>query len=87
MYTINGITSDSFSVIAGLARSLPVIYQYIDSVYIYAENIGVVQTAGSSRPIELFEDNGWLDDYDDIASQRGMTVLRKKNNSYPARCV
>ena len=84
LYTINGITSDSFSVIAGLARSLPVIYQYIDSVYIYAENIGVVQTAGSSRPIELFEDNGWLDDYDDIASQRGMTVLRKKNNSYPA---
>ena len=54
LYTINGIASDSFSVIAGLARSLPVIYQYIDSVYIYAENIGVVQTAGSKPSYRSF---------------------------------
>lgn len=84
LYTINGTVTESFSVMAELTRSLPVIYHYIDSVYIYAEKFNSIHTSGSNIPLSQLTDNSWLSSYDQITSQRGITVIRKKNGTYPA---
>lgn len=84
LYTINGTVTDSFSVMAELTRSLPVIYHYIDSVYIYSEKFNSIHTSGSIIPLSQLNDNSWLSSYDEISNQRGITVMRTKNGTYPA---
>lgn len=84
LYAINGNVTDSFSVMAELTRSLPVIYRYIDSVYIYAEKFDSIHTSGSSIPLSQLTDDSWLSSYDKITNQRGITVTRTKNGTYPA---
>ena len=37
LYTINNVSTDSFKTISRLAKTLPIIYRYIDSIYIYSE--------------------------------------------------
>ena len=37
LFTINNTSTDSFKTVTGLAKTLPMIYTYIDSVYIYSE--------------------------------------------------
>lgn len=84
LYTINGTVTDSFSVMAELTRSLPIIYHYIDSVYIYAEHFNSIHTSGSVIPLEQLKDNNWLSSYNEINNQRGVTIIRSKNDTYPA---
>ena len=62
--------------------SLPRIYNYIDSIYIYSEYNNRIYS-GKMSGIEEFKDTGWRETYDLIDNIRGTIVTRKKNNVYP----
>lgn len=76
--------SDSFISLTTLAKTLPIIYKYIDSIYIYSEFNDSVFIKGTDTPLSSLTDDGWLESYRTISNQRGAIVSRSKNNTYPA---
>ena len=84
LFMLNGNNSDSFSALARLAKTLPIIYKYIDSIYIYSESLGSVISNEISTPADSFVDMNWLDGYKVINSPKGVIVPRKKNGVYPS---
>lgn len=83
MFTINNISTDSFKTITRLAKTLPIVYKYIDSVYIYSELSDSVIVDENIMSVSEFNDLGWLDSYHSISAQKGIIVPRNKNNTYP----
>lgn len=84
LYMLNGKNTDSFSALVRLSKTLPIIYKYIDSIYIYSESFDSVLSNGMSLPSDEFADMNWLDGYKSINNQKGVIVPRNKNNSYPS---
>lgn len=83
LFTINNINTDSFRTVTGLAKTLPMIYTYIDSIYIYSEPINSVIVSETIQPLEGYPDTSWLDGYKSVNSPTGIIIPRTKNNSYP----
>lgn len=83
MFMINNINTDSFRSLAQLAKTLPIVYKYIDSVYIYSDLYNSVIMDENPIPLDEFSDSGWLDGYKSVNSQRGVIIPRIKNNTYP----
>lgn len=83
MFMINNINTDSFRSLAQLAKTLPIVYKYIDSVYIYSDLYNSVIMNENPIPLDEFSDSGWLDGYKSVNSQRGVIIPRIKNNTYP----
>ena len=75
--------SESISPITKLAKALPLIYKYIDSVYIYSEYNNSIYLNETVMPSESVSDTLWLDEYKNVTSPKGNVVIRKKNNVYP----
>ena len=66
-----------------LMRSFPIIYRYIDSIYIFSEYNRQVSNGESWSSVDSFRDCGWLSAYYETEQQRGITIARKKNDNYP----
>lgn len=83
LFALNGYTRDAFSDMVRLAKTLPIIYKYIDSIYIYSERLGVVVSNENKFGADEFSDMGWLENYKSVANQKGVIVPGYKNGAYP----
>ena len=84
LFMLNGNNSDSFSSLTRLAKTLPIIYKYIDSIYIYSERLDSVITNEISTSSDSFDDMNWLEGYKSIDSPKGVVLPRNKNDVYPS---
>lgn len=83
LYTINNVSTDSFKTISRLAKTLPIIYRYIDSIYIYSEPTDTVIMDNYSIPLSDLSDTDWISAYHAVTSPKGTIIPRSKNNIYP----
>lgn len=83
LYTINNVSTDSFKTISRLAKTLPIIYRYIDSIYIYSEPTDTVIMDNNSIPLSDLSDTDWISAYHAVTSPKGTIIPRSKNNVYP----
>lgn len=83
LYTINNVSTDSFKTISRLAKALPIIYRYIDSIYIYSEPTDTVIMDNNSIPLSDLSDTDWISAYHAVTSPKGTIIPRSKNNVYP----
>ena len=83
LYTINNVSTDSFKTISRLAKTLPIIYRYIDSIYIYSEPTDTVIMDNNSIPLSDLSDTDWISAYNEVTSPKGTIIPRSKNNVYP----
>lgn len=83
LYTINNVSTDSFKTILRLAKTLPIIYRYIDSIYIYSEPTDTVIMDNNSIPLSDLSDTDWINAYRAVTSPKGTIIPRSKNNVYP----
>lgn len=83
LYTINNVNTDSFKTISRLAKTLPIIYRYIDSIYIYSEPTDTVIMDNNSIPLSDLSDTDWINAYRAVTSPKGTIIPRSKNNVYP----
>lgn len=83
LYTINNVSTDSFKTISRLAKTLPIIYRYIDSIYIYSEPTDTVIIDNNSIPLSDLSDTDWINAYRAVTSPKGTIIPRSKNNVYP----
>ena len=83
LYTINNVSTDSFKTISRLAKTLPIIYRYIDSIYIYSEPTDTVIMDNNSSPLSDLSDTDWINAYRAVTSPKGTIIPRSKNNVYP----
>ena len=83
LYTINNVSTDSFKTISRLAKTLPIIYRYIDSIYIYSEPTDTVIMDNNSIPLSDLSDTDWISAYHAFTSPKGTIIPRSKNNVYP----
>lgn len=82
LYTINNVSTDSFKTISRLAKTLPIIYRYIDSIYIYSEQTDTVIMDNNSIPLSDLSDTDWINAYRAVTSPKG-TIIPRSNNVYP----
>jgi len=66
-----------------LVKALPLIYKYIDSIYVYSEYNQSVYIGERKSPIDELRDISWMDEYYKLEDVSGRTVPRLKNNNYP----
>ena len=83
LYTINNVSTDSFKTISRLAKTLPTIYRYTDSIYIYSEQTDTVIMDNNSIPLSDLSDTDWINAYRAVTSPKGTIIPRSKNNVYP----
>lgn len=83
LYTINNVSTDSFKTISRLAKTLPIIYRYIDSIYIYSEPTDTVIMDNNCIPLSDLSDTDWINAYHAVTSPKGTIIPRSKNNVYP----
>lgn len=83
LYTINNVSTDSFKTISRRAKTLPIIYRYIDSIYIYSEPTDTVIMDNNSIPLSDLSDTDWISAYHAVTSPKGTIIPRSKNNVYP----
>ena len=83
LYTINNVNTDSFKTISRLAKTLPIIYRYIDSIYIYSEPTNTVIMDNNSIPLSDLSDTDWINAYHAVTTPKGTIIPRSKNNVYP----
>lgn len=75
--------NQSLGQIDQLVKSIPMIYGYIDSIYIYSEYNQKISNGENWSNLEEFRDNGWLDAYYATDRAQGVTIARRKNDNYP----
>lgn len=75
--------TNSIANLSGLAKTIPLIYKYVDSVYIYSEFNNSAFVGERNVPISELDDSEWLDDYKNLDDRRGIIIPREKNNSFP----
>lgn len=87
MFMINDwftdINSKSMKEFLQLVRALPLIYKYIDSIYVYSEYNQSVYIGERKSPIKELKDISWLEEYNKLEDISGRTIPRLKNNNYP----
>lgn len=77
------INSKSLREFTQLVRSLPLIYKYINSIYVYSEFNQSVYIGDRKSPIDELRDKSWFEEYNKIDNFSGSTVPRLKNNNFP----
>lgn len=66
-----------------LVRGLPLIYEYVDSVYIYSEFNNLIYNSGKLGVPAEFGDRQWIEEYEKTDNVTGITIPRAKNNKFP----
>ena len=82
-FMLSGTYGSSFSDLTTFAGTIPLIYEYIDSVYIYSEHSNSAFIGGTEQPMDEITDDSWLESYKSLSDRRGVIIPRKKNGSYP----
>lgn len=77
------INSTSLKEFTQLVRALPLIYKYIDSIYVYSEYNQSVYIGERKSSIKELRDNSWMEEYSNMTGISGRTLPRFKNNNYP----
>lgn len=78
----NFSAGDTFD-ISRFTKSVPLIYKYVDSVYIYSEKNSSVFDGEHKTAIKDLADNKWLSDYSEVGARAGTIIPRLKNSDYP----
>jgi two-component system sensor histidine kinase YesM len=66
-----------------LVKAIPLIYKYIDSIYVYSEYNNSVYIGERKSPLKELKDISWLEEYNKLEDISGRTISRLKNNNYP----
>jgi two-component system sensor histidine kinase YesM len=77
------INSKSLKDFTQLVKALPLIYKYIDSIYVYSEYNQSVYVGERKSPINELKDISWMNEYNKIDNISGSTIPRIKSNNYP----
>lgn len=87
MFMVNdwftNINSKSMREFTQLVRALPLIYKYIDSIYVYSEYNQSVYIGERKSPIKELKDISWMEEYNSLEDVSGSTIPRLKNGNYP----
>lgn len=87
MFMINDwftdMNSKSLKDFTQLVKALPLIYKYLDSIYVYSEFNQSVYIGERKSPIDELRDISWMKEYKNINTISGSTIPRLKNNNYP----
>ncbi len=79
----NDIHSGAFGDFTQFINAIPMIYRYVDSVYIYSELNDAVFAGEKKTTLEDMRDNSWLGTYTTTNTRTGAVVARVKNNNFP----
>lgn len=82
-FMLDTFQSDSLGDLSHLTKALPLIYKYIDSVYIYSEHSHAIFNGDNKHEAADFADCDWIAQYQAITDRKGAMIARKKNNVYP----
>ncbi len=82
-FMLGSSDNSSFADLTTFSSTIPLIYEYIDSVYIYSERSNSAFIGGTEQPMEEIPDDSWLDSYEELNDRRGVIIPRQKNGSYP----
>ncbi len=82
-FMLDTFQSETLGELTQLTKTLPLIYKYIDSVYIYSEYNDSIFIDETMNSLDVFEDSGWLEDYKAITDRTGIIVAREKKEIYP----
>lgn len=66
-----------------MIRGFPMIYKYVDSIYIYSEFNNLIYNSGKWGTPEDFADTRWMQEYEKIDTRLGAIVPRMKNEVFP----
>jgi two-component system sensor histidine kinase YesM len=77
------INSNSMREFTQLVKALPLIYKYIDSIYVYSEYNQSVYIGERKSPIKELKDISWMEEYNKTEDITGSTIARLKYNNYP----
>lgn len=87
MFMVNdwftNINSESMKEFTRLVKALPLIYKYIDSIYVYSEYNQSVYIGERKSPIKRLKDISWMEEYNKSEDVTGSTIPRLKNDNYP----
>jgi two-component system sensor histidine kinase YesM len=87
MFMINDwfpeMKSDTQKEFTQLVNALPLIYKYIDSIYVYSEFNQSLYIGERKSTIEELKDISWIEEYRKLEDVTGRTIARLKNNNYP----
>lgn len=75
--------NNSFIELVTFTNTVPLIYEYVDSVYIYSEINDSAFIGYNNTPMDELTDDSWLENYKRLNDRRGIIVPRQKNGSYP----
>ena len=79
----NDIHSGAFGDFTQFINAIPMIYRYVDSVYIYSELNDAVFAGEKKTTLSGMRDNSWLEAYIADDSRTGAIIPRVKNNNFP----
>lgn len=82
-FMLDAFQSDTLGDLSHLTKALPLIYKYIESVYIYSEHSQTIFNGDNKHAAADFADCGWMEEYRTIADRKGAMIAREKNNVYP----
>lgn len=77
------LNSKSMKEFTQLVKAIPLIYKYIDSIYVYSEYNNSVYIGERKSPLKELKDISWLEEYNKLEDVSGRTISRLKNNNYP----
>ena len=79
----NDTQSGSFGDFTQFINALPMIYRYVDSVYIFSELNGEVFAGERKTMLQDLRDDNWVEAYMSDNSRTGSIIPRVKNNNFP----
>jgi two-component system sensor histidine kinase YesM len=77
------LNSKSMREFTQLVKAIPLIYKYIDSIYVYSEYNNSVYIGERKSSLKDLKDISWLEEYNKLEDVSGRTISRLKNNNYP----
>ena len=87
MFMINDwftdLNSKSMKEFTQLVRAVPLIYKYLDSIYVYSEFNQSLYVGDRKSAIEDSDDTSWMEEYNKIDDISGSIIPRLKKNNYP----
>lgn len=69
--------------VAQFTKTIPLVYKYIDSIYLYSEKNKYVFSNGSPNERINFAELDWLENCSSIIDRRGKILGRLRNGTYP----
>lgn len=82
-FMLDGFQSDTLGDLTRFTKTLPLIYKYIDSVYVYSEYNNLIFLGETKISTDTLDDSNWLEDYKQISDRTGNIIAREKKGTYP----